>query len=437
MLLRLTDGTTTITLTSSPWLGATYFPASEGDTKTVTETAICTIEGSDAAIRTAVQGVESMLWMAAHRKELLGPRIFVEWRPLDSGDVVRSEIFDGRVTWSTDPARRRLGGTTSTIEIAVTWERANWLEDTTLTELQLSTSNQAAATGGRSIVNHDDTGTGDDNWVQIAAAQVAGVEPAPLMLSLANAAGGARTYARIYVAVNAMSDPGNLVHQIEAEGGSGGSVQSDANCSNGNKLRVAINPTATVYLPLAAALLQDLQGRDGLLIMRSVTMNGPVTVTPKIFKGTTQLWRGEPVTVQLSGSGLWNLGVAPLPPGGYLTSWGALSLGLEMRADSSVTWDIDFVQVTPLDSFRVLEFFPNTSIANGGAIVDDNIEGVAYVNESGSYTPQVAPRGEPLKVFPGKLQRVLVLQQTGSGAVIADALTVRAWYRKRWKTIQA
>lgn len=436
MLLRVTDGTTTITLTSSPWLGATYFPAPEGDdAEVVTETAICTIEGTEAAIRTAVLGVETLLRRASARVRLLGARVFVEWRPLDAGDILRSEISAGQVTWSSDPARRRLGATLNTVEIAITWTRANWWEDTTLTELQLSTSNQAAATGGRTIVNHDDAETGDDNWVQIAGAQVEGVLDAPLHLQLANASGGARTYERVYVAINAHSDPANFPHMLEAESGSGGTATADATCSNGSKLRVTVNTTATVAMTLSAALLQDTQGRDFLLIARSAAINGPVTVRPQIRSGSVVLWSGERVVVEHSNSAVYNLGAVPLPPGGWHTGWGALSLVLAVTSSASVTWDIDFVQLTPLDALRVLELFTNASIANGGLLVDNNIEGVAYVEVSGAASPMIAPRGDALVVFAGRTQRIIVLQQTGSGAAIADAFTLRAWYRKRVRAV--
>ena len=193
MLLRLTEGPTTLTLTSTPWLGATYFPAPVAGAQTVMETAVCTIEGTEAAIRSAVQGVEWMLWRAKKRKVMLGPRVFVEWRPGSSGDIYRSEVYGGQVTWSADPARRRMESTTNTGEIAITWTRNYCFEDTTLRELEISASNQSAAISGRTIYNHWDGDTGHGFWFTIAGAQLSGSEPAPLRLELTNNVGAARS----------------------------------------------------------------------------------------------------------------------------------------------------------------------------------------------------------------------------------------------------
>lgn len=435
--LRLTDGTTTVTLTSSPWLGATYAPeAAEFGAETVTETAVCVIEGSAATIRTAVNGLETLLHDAWLRSRVQNAKLWVEYRPIDSDAYFRSEVLGGSVQWSSNPAKRRLDASTNTVEVAVSWTRRNWWEGAEV-ELELSTSNQAAATGGRTIYNHDDSGTGHDNWVQIAAAQVTGDLPGAVRVQLANSVGSARSYRKVFLGVNAFSDPANFAHVLEAESASGGgSVVSDANCSNSSRRDIAPSGSLTLTWSLTAAQLQRTQGRWFRMLLRVNDHSGDLRVRPEVRDGggTYTLWRGDSVVLPSQYGGIFDLGSVPLPPGGYATAYGALTLAL-VFSGTSLT-ELDFLQLTPLDAFRYLECMG--AVANGESVVDNGYEGLAYVLSSSAYLPLVAPRGEPLMLFPGKLQRVFVLQQNLTGnslAPIADTLAVRVWHRPRRRTI--
>ena len=436
--LRLTDGTTTMTLTSSPWLGATYAPeAAEFGAETITETAVCVIEGSAATIRAAVNALETLLHDAWLRSRVQNARLWVEYRPIDSDGYFRSEVLGGSVQWSSNPAKRRLDASTNTVEVAVTWTRRNWWEGAEV-ELELSTSNQAAATGGRTIYNHDDSGTGHDNWVQIAAAQVAGDLPGAVRVQLANSVGSARSYRKVWLGVNSYSDPANFAHVLEAESASGGgSVVSDANCSNGSRLDIAPNAsTITLTWSLSAAQLQRTQGRWFRLLLRVNDHSGDLRVRPEVrdASGTYTLWSGDSVVLRSLYGGIYDLGSVPLPPGGFATAYGALTLALQFTGTSLT--ELDFVQLTPLDSFRYLECMG--SVANGESVVDNGYEGLAYVLSSAAYLPLVSPRGEPLMLTPGRLQRVFVLQQNLTGnslAPIGDTMAVRVWHRPRRRTI--
>ena len=436
--LRLTDGTTTVTLTSSPWLGATYTPeAAEFGVTEVTETAVCVIEGSAATIRAAVNAIELLLHDAWQRDRVQNARLYVEYRPLDSDSYFRSVVVGGSVQWSSNPAKRRLSASTNTVELAITWTRRNWWEGDEA-ELQLSTSNAAAATGGRTIYNHDDSGTGHDNWVQIAAAQVTGDLPGACRVQLANSVGSARSYRKLFLGVNAYSDPGNLTHMLEAESASGGgTVTSDANCSNSSRLDIApSSSTITLTWSLSAAQLQRTRGRWFRLLLRVNDHSGDLRVRPQVrdASGAYTLWSGDAVVLPSQYGGIFDLGSVPLPPGGYASAYGALTLAIQFTG-TSVT-ELDFVQLTPLDSFRYLECMG--SVANGESVVDNGYDGLAYVLSGSAYLPLVAPRGEPLMLFPGLTQRVIVLQQNLTGnsqAPIADTFSVRVWHRPRRRTI--
>ena len=177
MQLRITDGTTTVELSGATAgiKGVTYFPAPPEGGEPVTETAELVGSGTEAQIRTAVNAVERLLVDAKRRKEKgTGARVFLEYKPVASDSLWRSELFDGRLTWSDDPGARQLRWTSPQTKMALLIERAPWWEGPE-TELPLSATGQAAATEGRTLTNVPAT-----NWVQIVAAQVTGTLPAPV-----------------------------------------------------------------------------------------------------------------------------------------------------------------------------------------------------------------------------------------------------------------
>ena len=143
MLLRITDGTTTLTLSGSgTYIGATYFPASQSGAERIGESVPVILEGTDSAIRTAVQDIQQLLRAAANRDKTLTARYFVEFRPVDSGDIFRAELFGGDANYSQVPAERSLYNATSTVRVTVTWERAPKWEGAE-EEMYLSSSSQS------------------------------------------------------------------------------------------------------------------------------------------------------------------------------------------------------------------------------------------------------------------------------------------------------
>lgn len=439
MGLRFTDGVTTVDLGASPWLGVTYAPtAGAFDEPRVTESAVAVLEGSATAIRAAVNALDALLHAAWRRQKRTNARVFVEFRPLDSDSYFRAEVFDGTVNWSSNPARRRLTGTTNTVEVAVSFTRVNgW--DGAEVELQLSTSNQAAATGGRSIVNHDDGGTGHDNWVQIASSQVAGDLPGPCRVQLTNTVGANRTYPKMVLALNALSDPSAFVHVLEAESRlSGGTVASDATASNGQVVSLAHvgSSSTTLVWSLSSAQMQRSRGRLFRLLSRIVGVSGSWTVLPEVraANGTSVLWRGDLVTLPSQYGGLIDLGAVGLPPGGYSASYGGVTLALTFTGLGLA--EVDFVQLTALDGYRALKMLG--PCGNNEAVVDDAAEEMAYVLSGSSVLPYVSAVGKPLLLWPGLTQRLIVLAETGGSPdpmTIDDSWTVRVWHRPRRLTL--
>lgn len=448
MNLRITDGTTTILLSGSDGTygasyGVSYIP-STGAGGTMTEQVDWILSGTVANIRSAVNVVERLLNDARRRRETQqGARVWLEYRPVATDDYYRSELFDGRVVWSSEPGERMITQATSArVRVAVLVERAPWWEGAEA-ELQLSTSNASAATGGRTIYNHDDAGTGHDNWVQIASTQVGGVLPAPVRVELTNTVGSAQSYRKLHMATNAYGTPASFTHILEAEDASGGGTPTaDANCSGGEYLAISLGTGIDLSLAwtISAAQLGYALGRYFRVLARFQDTTGNATVRMAVYDsaGTTLLYAGETFVFGAADAYgiVKDLGTVPLPPGGYTSSYTAITLVMEITGP--LIAELDFLQLTPLDAYRYVELF-GAAVANNAAIVDDGLEGITYVRTSSAAAGLASPRGEPLLVFPGKTQRLIFLHETvdsgNPASPIANTMTARVYYRPRRPTV--
>lgn len=441
MYLDISDGTTTVVLSgTSPVKGCTYFPQTAqyrgGDWQPVTEDATVNLQGTAANIRTTINNVELLLQAAIRRQETgVGDRVYVNYKPVDADAATyRSEVFDGRVVWSTDPGLRRLGDTNPPIQVAVIWTRApGW--DGAETEASISANGLGAATGGRTVTNNPAAA----NWIQAAAAQITGDMPTPCRLELTNTTGSSQAYRKLFVNVNAFSDPANLVYYLQAEAVvSGGSSSADATCSGGNYRQFTVVPTAATYQwTLPAADMQRTKGRRARIIARVRGITGQLFVQPKVLDGggTQTLWTGDELYISaLADNTLWDFGIVPLPPGGYGSTYAAQRLGLSLRGAS--TFELDVLQLTMVDSYRYMEL-ASVSVANNATVVVDGIEGRNYITASSVQTPLATSFGEPLMLYPGQLQRIYVLYEiaASAGVPITGTFSARLYYRPRRLTV--
>lgn len=434
--LNLTDGTTTISLTTSGVMLRSYTPTAPQGNQPVTESIDLMVYGASTGdMQTRINDIERMLDAAKRRAMTnVGARVYLQFQPINDAVLWRSEILSGLLVLD-NKALTVFGQ--AQVRVALILTRAPYWEGAEV-ELQLSTSNQTAAVGGRTIRNHDDSGTGDDNWVQIAAAQVGGVLPAPARVTLTNTTGSAQAYTKVWMAVNAFSDPANFVHVLEGESRSGGigTVMTDANCSNGSRLDVSLAAGASgvINFWINSTQLQRTQGRRFRLLARFAGNTGTPTITPRLVDdtGNVVLWSGESVIISTQGQHIADLGTVTLPVGGWGTNYGGVALSLDCRG--AMNAQLDFVQLTPLDSYRYVELF-GYAVANNAALVDDGIEERTYILTGGVAYPYAAPRGAPLLLYPNTTQRIIFLHQTSTAAPIANAFSVRVYYRPRRLTL--
>ena len=439
--ISVTDGTTTISFTAASGYQVEEYDLRLAENErgqrmpTIAETLQIYITGSSGAqVQTRLAALERLL-LAVQNRALtgVGPRVYIQLQIDGEASAWRSELLDARIE-PREQALRLWPGFATSFQFFILresfWEGA-------LTQLPLTNANGTNNTSGLTIWNHDDTGTGHDNYVQIAAANVAGTIPAPVMVELTNATGSAQLYDMIFMATNAFCDPANFPHVQEAETIVGvspnyDSIGSNADSSNGQYIVKSVNGSNSQFFTLPAALLAKAAGHDFHLLARFRNW-GDMYVRPSIYDSTGAyvLRRGDEREIKgVSTNALVDLGVLPLPPGGYASTYGAHQLQLYYRTAGTVSVQLDAFLLFPAAAFRRLNIVG--SVANGAKITDDPIEDRAYITASGVDIPAVVRRSGPVQVWPNMLQRIYFawgLQNTTSP--IDQTFTVKAWYRPR------
>jgi hypothetical protein len=127
MLLRITNGTTTLTLHSDSGTpatglyGARYIPT-EGDGATVTETIDVVFNGVSDSILSAMNTVKRLIGEANNAD------VYLEYALFTGATVHRSPVVSGSVVWSDDRLKRQFHTTSTAGECAVILTRKDYWE---------------------------------------------------------------------------------------------------------------------------------------------------------------------------------------------------------------------------------------------------------------------------------------------------------------------
>lgn len=451
--LRITDGTTTVTLTSDDALLLEYVPRTPGmDVRSVglatqdgeeqigarwnnvTEQAQVLITGGMAAARETLNKLNRLFEEAREFQwQRLGAQVWAEFRPAATEDWYRSELLSGKVEVDEEVLRSWYWNE-GRIEAAVIWTRRYFWEGPEA-ELPLTNGNGSRVTGGLTVYNHDDAD--HDNYVEIAAEDVTGDTPGPVKLQMQNTFDSTARAAQFFVAHNVLSNPGSFDHILEGESASGGTNVTDTSCSGGAYKSVSWTGDSEIELlrwDLSTAFLNAAAGNYFRILARFLTAPSAETwLCFKIKMELTTIWEGAWIEAGSSYS-LQDLDTLQLPP--YLVGAGdlyPLKLSLLGKRVGGGSLYLDFLQMSPLDGWRKL-LPKGYSLAYGALIVDDGISGYLYTYgwSPAGKTGHYSSRGQPLLLRPQTAQRLYFLHDTDSGsAPIERTLQVRAWYRPR------
>ncbi len=396
-------------------VGCNYFPTT-GDGKRVTESAVLVLEGTAAAIRARVNAIELLLTEADENAGTMAPYGYVNHRPMNSGDILRSRLLGGFVRWSEEAIRRRLDDATPAVEVLVTWTRQDYWEGPE-TALAISSAEDSESTGGVDIYNNSAA-----TWVQVAANRVAGTMPAAVRIRLINATGATVNSRFFYLNNNVFGAPTSLNPYL-----AGGSASWNAGSTHNSLLYT---------WTLSGADLGYAAGRYFRVLAGFTSISGGAWLRAGVYSSIGGVYKLLRATREVKSDNreLFDLGALPIPPGGYGVNNTGLAVALTVRAAGAGSAVLGFAQLAGADSVRRL-FQDGYGIPNGAAIEDNGIDGGAYYVSGSSRYPIVRAYGEPLVVWPGRTQRIGVLFDEGGNFVTGRKLTVQMWYRARFRTV--
>ena len=374
--LRVTDGTTTVMLSSGDMILDHYLPSAFTG-EDITETAEVVFGVDFAAERTSVAMIDRLFEQARRYQRLrIGNAVYVEYKPSDADtNYYRSELKDGRVMidtfkranviWTREPfwegpetqiPLTGIQGTDVITDLTI-YNPNSWLQGTTIsfdaTTKEIRDSGNGMAifkTDGvvRVIGSANNDGsytvvTGNvaakvvvseaivteaagatvtligqkQNYVSIAAADVVGDLPAPPRLEIKNNYNSTTRAANVFVAHNVDSNPGTLAHILEAENATGGTTTINKDSSGGYDKALSWEVTTETELldwTISTDVLNACAGNFFRLLIRlaSNLAYSDLWLKVKIKMELTVIWESEWILAP-NGYSLFELATAQLP----------------------------------------------------------------------------------------------------------------------------
>lgn len=411
--------------------------------RNVTETCEILLNASTAGdlsdVQEYINQIENWIRSAEEKqRRRAGDPVYVEFTPHDSTGLWRSEILAGSVEIN-EIYPRWLARTH--VQIIIYWTRRFYWEGA---EAELSLTNGNGTGTGGIIVNNCNDAT-RDNWIDINGVDVEGVIPAACRIEIENTYNNIRRLYNLYIGHNVWSNPASMSSILEGENAdAGGSSVVAATCSGGYYQSVtSVGETQALALrwELSTAMLNAFAGGWFRLLGRIISTSTNTKLQAKVTfpSGTPLTPVAEAAEVTLGSNYIQDLGVLQLPP--WLrgeTGLYPVDLTLYARREGgSGSFSLDFIQLTPLDSYRVLT--PRGyGAAYGVTVVDDGIMNSLYTTgwDISYKTGHYMYRGEPIMLWPARDQRLYILgtSDVGSSAV-ERTYSVRVYYRPRRLTL--
>src|SRR4030042_6126552 len=396
-----------------------FFPATPDENmESVSDQFNLFIKGSSASdLRSKITAIRLAFEHAKNHKDD-AQAAYLYFDVDDSGDAWMSKLLGGSVIYNSNLDRNwRQTKAVATIII----ERKPYWDAKNEVQVPLTNGNGTNNITGLTVSHNDDAGASPyhDNWVEIAAADVLGDMPGPTRLELTNNYATQRLYT-VWIGQN-WTDPDNLTHILEAEDSTGGTDKSDSGCSGGYYSEYILASGAETEMftwSLGASLLDACKGQYYKILARFVT-GAPTSVKfrLKLKYAATTIWQSGQITLDATRSlqirDMFTLRLRPWLLG--QTDLSALSLILtgHQITGSPVYVEPDFLQITPLDGWRMLEC-AGYGVVQNERMIDDGMNGNSYIDNGAGDDKAgiVAGYGNPIGLYPGKKQRLFFLMQS-------------------------
>jgi hypothetical protein len=361
----------------------------------------------------------------------------------NSGDAWMTKLLGGTVMYDSNLGRNwrhRSVMATVIIERKPYWDAKDELQ------IPLTNGNGTNDTSGLTIYNHDDAGTSPahDNWVSIGADDIEGDLPGPTRLEVINTYSVSRLLT-LWIGQN-WTDPDNFSHMLEGESSSTGSEQSISGTSGGKYRQYALasGAEATMFTwTLNDSFLDTCYGQYYKFLAR-FQGTAPTSVKFRIklqYEGTV-IWQSGQISMDSSRAlqirDLFTLRLPPWLLGQTNLKTLTMLMTGQQNTGSPINVDLDFIQITPLDGWRMLEC-AGYGVVQNSRMIDDGFNEVAYIDNGAGDDKAglLIGYGNPIHLYPGKKQRLYFLMHTWeyNRAEIAQTATVKLYYRQRRRTL--
>lgn len=407
MLLRITDGTTTVTYsanTGSPTFGlagAIYIPT-EADDLTVTETAEIVYNGPSASIISAMTNTRRLLAQAAERLVNSAiPVVYVEYSIADGLPAWRSILHGGRVVWPTERQERQLQNTYATGTMGLVITRLNYWEGPQEALLESAGINNGTL----------------GNAVNLTAPS--GDQPAPITVEIVNQ--------------NPDNDARNFYLTLDSFAGLTGSNHLLTSGAGAKSWAGAVTHNFLQWvLPISDAVTAKLTGYDVNIMGAFSSLSAGVYLRATLYS----LVDGS-LYVPLSNGGekyasdhkLHNLGTLQFPK---LIN-GNLVVAITVYSTTAGNGTLLFGQLTPARNAVHIE--STGEWTSNDAILYDGANDTAWYDSGSGRYPSASARGGPLAAWPGRTNRLFVLYDEFSAFSPSRSLALSVWTRPRRKTL--
>ncbi|MCB0070007.1 MAG: hypothetical protein KDE20_01055 [Caldilineaceae bacterium] len=425
MNVRLTDGTTTITLTSGAYEGVRYSPVAATVDEalspgfSISESIWVRVAGTASEIQAARHAIGQLL-ATARRRRGSGrlQQVYVEHQSISGGDWYRAQILNGTVRSDDEPMLRRLDNGTNVIHVE--FERLPYWEgpSTALTW-------GAGAASTATITNGDGS---PYNAADLTDDSIVGELSAPIALRVKNNEGASVTWREFHLANLGEPDFTTTQHIITA---ATATSSWDPYTTHSN-LRWICSVSDTVLAKCA--------GQAFRIVATFVSSTVGVYYRASVYAaigGTYRLLASGPEVY--NGLGLaallvLDLGTLQIPPGGEDSATSGVVVVISARYATAGAATLDHVQLLPAEEYVFAEQ-PGYTTPDQAELVLDEVNGRVYLDAAVHYNI-VSRRGSPLTVTPGRANRLAVLYMEGDGEYDPTrAIVLSGSYRPRRLTV--
>lgn len=390
------------------------------------------LRGSKTKIRSIIDNLESLLRTGTEFSYM--PLVLRIWSE-DQSSYLYSLIQNGRLEIAKGQLASHKAGS---MQLHLFIQRENSFFGSEQ-PLPLSNSSGGGITNGLTIYNHDDNQPGHDNWFTIDTAALGLIQPASLRLELENTYAG-DSLSNLWV--GGLADTvfeSRPMHNLEAEGGSGGSALTSSLASGGKYAHYEWSGSSWTNLAawtIGPVEVSQLRKRTCTPILRlfSQVSGGPLYLRLQISVDNKIVWQ-SPETELENGSGFVVLEPLNLPMGRLPLANYAYSHQLVLQAKHTATGghalNLDDILLLPHEPFSV--FHSISGLPHQSRLVVDGMLKTSWSIKQGLEIKTHRRMGEPLSINPSHKQHFWLFQTDANGAPIERTLKIRAWIRKHWR----